>query len=73
MSVPSVSVRTQILQTIDQLGPDQLAQLWEYLKSLNREAVAPIYRIHEQAISTGVRDLAEQHHHYLYGQDKHAA
>ena len=73
MNVSSVSMRTQILQTIDQLGPDQLAQLWEYLKSLNRETVAPIYHVHEQAISTGVRDLAEQHDHYLYGQDKRDA
>ena len=69
----SVSIKTQIHQTIDRLGPDQLAQLWEYLTRLTQEPVAPLYRIHEQAISTGVKDLAEHHDRYLYGQDKHDA
>jgi hypothetical protein len=50
-----------------------LAQLWEYVKGLSQEPIAPLYRIHEQAIATGVADLADQHDHYLYGQDKHDA
>jgi hypothetical protein len=29
--------------------------------------------IHEYAASTGVKDLADQHDHYLYGQEKHDA
>ena len=72
MSV-SVPTKNRILQAIDRLGPDQLAQLWEYVNGLSHEPVAPLYRIHEQAIATGVADLADQHDHYLYGQDKHDA
>ena len=72
MSV-SVPTKNRILQAIDRLSPDQLAQLLEYVKGLSQEPVAPLYRIHEQAIATGVADLADQHDHYLYGQDKHDA
>jgi hypothetical protein len=67
------ATKTEIHQVIDQLGPDQLAQLAEYLGRLTGEPVAPIYQIHEQAVSTGIRDLADQHDHYLYGQDRHDA
>ncbi len=69
----SVPTRTQINQAIDRLHPDQLAQLWEYIKRLMQEPVAPLYHIHEQAIATGVTDLADQHDHYLYGHDKRDA
>jgi len=69
----SLSIKTQIHQAIDRLGPDQLTQLWEYLTRLTQEPVAPLYRIHEQAVSTGVKDLADQHDHYLYGQEKQDA
>ena len=31
---------------------------------------APIYRIHEHAVDTGIPDLAEHHDYYLYGQPK---
>ena len=48
-------------------------QLWEFMQQLVQEPVAPIYRIHEQAITTGIKDLASQHDHYLYGLEKHDA
>ena len=31
---------------------------------------SPLYVLHESAVSTGVRDLADQHDHYLYGSVK---
>jgi len=65
--------KTQIHQTIERLRPDQLARLWDYLMQLTQEPVAPLYHIHEQSISTGVTDLAEQHDHYLYGQEQRNA
>lgn len=64
----SIPAKADIHQAIDQLSPDQLARLWEYLQTLNQEPVAPLYRVHEHAIATGVTDLAERHDHYLYGQ-----
>jgi hypothetical protein len=69
----SVPTKTQIHQAINRLRPDQLAQLWEYVQWLTSEPVAPLYHIHEQAIATGVTDLADQHDHYLYGHDKRNA
>ena len=63
-------MKTQIQQAIDRLQPDQLGQLWEYVQRLTEEPKAPLYHIHEQAIATGVADLAEQHDRYLYGQEK---
>jgi hypothetical protein len=71
MSESSVLTREQIHQAIDTLRPEQLEQLWEYVEQLTEERVAPLYRVHEYAISTGVSDLAEQHNHYLYGVAKH--
>ena len=65
----SVPVKTQIYQAIDRLRPDQLARLLEYVQWLIQEPVAPLYHIHEQAIATGVADLAEQHDHYLFSLD----
>jgi hypothetical protein len=66
----SVPAKSTIHQAIDRLAPDQLAQLWEYLQQLTQAPVAPVYRIHEQALNTGVKDLASQHDHYLYGVEK---
>ena len=64
----------QIHKIIDQLRPEQLAQLWEFVELLTVKAdEAPLYRIHEQAVATGIRDMADQHDHYLYGVDKHDA
>lgn len=71
VAVPS---RSQIHKTIDQLRPEQLAQLWEFVELLTTRAdEAPLYRIHEQAVATGIRDMADQHDHYLYGVEKHDA
>jgi hypothetical protein len=67
MNESAIHTKNEIHEVIDGLQPEQLAQLWEYVEELVREPVAPLYRVHEQAISTGVRDLAEQHNHYLYG------
>jgi hypothetical protein len=61
---------SQVHQTIDQLTSEQLAQVWEYLVQLMQKQTVPLYHLHEQAIATGVADLAEQHDHYLYGQVK---
>ena len=66
MSV-AVPTKTQLDQAISQLRPDQLSQLWDFIKQLVQEPVAPLYQIHEYAIATGVRYLAVQHDHYLYG------
>ena len=32
-------------------------------QQLTQKPVAPLYRIHQQAISTGVEDLANRHDH----------
>jgi hypothetical protein len=67
MQDSSVLTREQIHQAIDTLRPEQLEQLLEYVEQLTEEPVAPLYSVHEYAISTGVSDLADQHDHYLYG------
>ena len=72
MSV-SVPAKTRITQALDGLDPEQLAQLWEYIQQLTQKPVIPLYRIHEQAVSTGIKDLANQHDHYLYGSEKRDA
>ena len=70
----AVPPRAQIHKIIDQLRPEQLAQLWEFVELLTAKPdEAPLYRIHEQAVSTGIRDMADQHDHYLYGVEKHDA
>lgn len=70
----AVPPRSQIHETIDQLRPEQLAELWEFVELLTTKTdEAPLYRIHEQAVSTGIRDMADQHDHYLYGTEKHDA
>jgi hypothetical protein len=65
---PSLPTRDQIHRAIDRMRPDELACLWEFILDLSEEPVAPLYRVHEHAIRTGISDLAEQHDHYLYGQ-----
>jgi hypothetical protein len=75
-----LSVKHQIYQTIDALPTEQLPELLHLLKqfieAVKPEAappVAPIYQIHQQAIDTGLTDLAAQHDHYLYGTAKRNA
>ena len=69
----SIPTKDHLLEVIEHLRPDQLLQVWEYVNQLADQPVAPLYQIHEYAISTGVKDLAQQHDHYLYGQDQHHA
>ncbi len=70
----AVPPKAQIYRIIEQLRPEQLAQLWEFVDQLSEEPIdAPLYRIHEHAMATGIRDLADQHDHYLYGTEKHDA
>lgn len=75
-----LSVKNQIHQTIDSLPaeqlPDLLHLLKQFMKAVRSETVspaAPIYQLHNQAIDTGIADLAAQHDHYLYGAGKHDA
>jgi hypothetical protein len=68
-----ISTTEQLHQAIDRLRPEQVAEVWAYVTQLAQRPVAPIYRIHEYAVSTGVKDLADQHDHYLYSQEKHDA
>jgi hypothetical protein len=68
-----ISTTEQLHQVIDRLRPEQVAEVWEYVTQLAQRPIAPIYRIHEYAASTGVKDLADQHDPYLYGQEKHDA
>jgi hypothetical protein len=70
----------EICDTLRALPEDQLDQVLRFLHDLEQarqsgtsspdEPVAPLYRVHAAAVRTGVRDLAHQHDHYLYGQDK---
>ena len=64
----TVPTKAEIRRAIERLRPDQLARLWQFLQRLGQETKAPVYRIHEHAISTGISDLAERHDDYLYGQ-----
>jgi len=64
METPS-ALKVKIEQALDQLTPDQLAKLWEYLEQLS-DAVAPLYSIYEDAIDAGVSELAESHDQNLY-------
>ena len=66
--------KAQIYKIIDQLRPEQLAQLWDFVEQLTAAPdEAPLYRIHEQAVSTGIRDLAYQHDRYLYAVNNYDA
>ena len=64
-----------IFEMIERLPAEQLQQLWTFLEQLTGEErpVIPLYHIHNEAIATGVGDLAHQHDHYLYGQEKRDA
>lgn len=57
--------KEQIYRAIDQLSPEQLAQVWEYVQRLIEEPVAPPYPVHEQA--TGVTNLSEHQDGYSIG------
>jgi hypothetical protein len=48
----------------------QQAQAQE--KVAGNKTAVPLYHFYENAIDTGIVDLAEQHDHYLYGQSKHS-
>ena len=63
MSTP-VPAKTQIHKAIDQLNPEQLAQVWEYVQRLTEKPVAPLYGVHEQSTATGVTSLSECHDDY---------
>ena len=67
MSAP-ISTTEQLHQVIDRLRPEQVAEVWEYVTQLAQRPVAPIYRIHEYAVSTGVKNLADLSggHYALY-------
>ena len=82
MSVQEPTV-DELCDTLRALPEDQLDQILRFLQELEQERkpgspspdepVAPLYRIHTAAVRTGVRDLAHQHDHYLYGVDKRDA
>ena len=61
-----------IYETIERLPAEQLRRLWMFLEQLTGEEkeMIPLYQIHHKAIVTGISDLAHQHDHYLYGQEK---
>lgn len=69
----SIPAKTKISQALDGLEPEQLTQLWEFIQQLRQQPIAPIYQIHEHAVSTGIKDLANQHDYYLYGSGKRDA
>ena len=56
--------KTQIHKAIDQLSPEQLAQVWEYVQQLTEKPVAPLYGAHEQSTAPGVTNLSESHDEY---------
>ena len=73
MSVAMPS-KAQIYKIIDQLRPEQLAQLWDFVEHLTATpSEAALYHIHEDAVSTGIRDLADQHDRYLYSVNNYDA
>ena len=82
MSVQEPTV-DELCDTLRALPEDQLDQVLRFLRDLQQdrkpedssadESVAPLYRVHAAAVRTGVRDLAHQHDHYLYGLDKRDA
>jgi hypothetical protein len=82
MSIQELSV-DELCDTIRGLPDEQLDRVLRLLHDLEQEkrsegssageAVAPLYRVHSSAVRTGIRDLAQQHDHYLYGLDKRDA
>ncbi len=71
------TIKKQIYQAIEALPEEHLPELLRFLEAMIKTAedahVAPLYRVHCEAISTGVPDLAHQHDHYLYGLEKRGA
>jgi hypothetical protein len=66
-------IKQQIYQIIESLPVERLPDLLRFLKSLTqpiKSSPPPIYQIHENAVDTGITDLAAQHDHYLYGVGK---
>ncbi len=70
--------KKQIYQIVESLPveqlPDILRLIKEFLQPVKSESTArsaPIYQIHQNAVDTGIPDLAAQHDHYLYGNDKY--
>jgi hypothetical protein len=47
-----------------------LLRFLKYLTQPTKSSPPPIYQIHENAVDTGITDLAAQHDHYLYGVGK---
>jgi hypothetical protein len=82
MSVQELAVE-EICDTLQALPEEQLDQVLRFLHDLEQarkpakssadKPVAPLYRAHTAAVRTGIPDLAHQHDHYLYGQDKRDA
>jgi len=62
-------LKSQIEQAIEGMSQENLVRLWEYIKDLvqKEEKIPALYKLHEDAISTGVHDLAEHHDRFLYG------
>ena len=71
----------EICETLRTLPEEQLDEVLRFVQELEatRESVpsdellAPLYSVHAMAVSTGIRDLAHQHDHYLYGTEKRDA
>lgn len=70
-------IKQQIYQIIESLPVERLPDLLRFLKYLTQPVKSspspsppPVYQIHENAVDTGITDLAAQHDHYLYGVSK---
>ena len=73
----NTKIKQQIYQVIESLPAEQLPRLLDFVNALLKPApsspkppIAPIYKIHEHAVDTGISDLAAEHDHYLYGVSK---
>jgi hypothetical protein len=69
-----VNIKQQIYQLIERLPVERLPSLYQFLtwllqptKPTPQSSTVPIYQVHQHAVETGVRDLAENHDHYLHG------
>lgn len=60
------TIRQEILAMLDQLTPEQLEVIREFVSQMSETPVSALYSLHEHAIRTGVLDLAVQHDRYLY-------
>ena len=63
MDVPTI--RKEIVEMLDRLTPEQLEVIRQFVTQIGGTRVSGLYALHEHAISTGVTDLAMQHHQYL--------